>query len=149
MIEPQEKIYQISHEATLEILYTGSPDYPLADDRTNVFLLTWKDKKILFLNDSGFHFEQWLNKNDRQINADVIVLGKHSQETSINVNSLSKLKPHTVIASNSNFEESQNRTKQWQAQLTEKGITLLLLDETGAVTITHSTDVLKLETFAK
>ncbi len=144
MIEPKKRVFAISPEATLEILYTGSPDYPLADDRTNVFLLTWHSKKILFLNDTGFHFEQWLKSKPRKVTADIIILSKHSQEDFINAQTLMSLNPTTIITSN-----SQTRDPKWKSTLTKNNIQLLHLNKTGAITITQDFNIFNLDTFKK
>lgn len=145
VITPQRQNLPLRENASIEILDTGDPNYPLADDRCSILLLHWDGKKILFYNDSGGQSEQRMKENYPQLKADIVVLGKHGNDQSISTDTIKSLNPSHVIASQSIYPEGEHRTEQWKNALKNSGIKLFLLDQSGAITLTQENARLEVE----
>jgi len=105
-------------------------------------MLHWHGKRILFLNDSGYHFAHWLRQREhtegiKKLTPDVLILGKHNLDDSLHPDIVALLTPKAIIATQSYFPPDQSRSTKWINAIEKQGVNLYLLDETGAVTITQ------------
>lgn len=139
--------YPLTEESWLEVIYAPGNNDGLADDRCNVFRLHWRERKILFLSDAGFVFEQWAEEQEVDLSADVLVLGKHSRDHSATVDLVKRVAPEVVIASSSAFPEGETRDESWYAQLEKLGVQVYRQESCGAVTIGQDEGVLKVEAY--
>jgi len=137
ILSPELGFYPLSKAASLEIIYPDRHWLSYADDRCTVLLLHWENHKILFLSDSGMAFESWLQSHRPDLRADICILAKHKEDPSISVETLRRLGSHTVIASDASYPSSESRAPSWKRSLRENGINLLILSQTGAITITR------------
>lgn len=154
LISSEETTFPISDGINLELVYAPSEDQPLADDRSLVFMLHWHGKRILFLNDSGYHFASWLRKREHtegmeKLAPDVVVLGKHILDDSLHPDIMALLSPKVVIATHSYFPPEQSRSNKWITAIKKQGIDLFLLNQSGAVTITQKEGELQFDTILK
>jgi len=145
-IIPTRKSYPLTEKSRIEILDTGSPTYPLADDRCAIYLLYWKDKKILFYNDAGGKSERRMRKRYPDLTADIIVIGKHSQDQSLSIDTIKSLKASHVVATQAPYPSGEMRSPQWIEQIQLAGIELLLLDQTGGIIMTQENGKLDIQT---
>lgn len=146
--------FPIADGVSLELVHAPPNYLPLADDRTLVFMLHWHGKRILFANDSGYHFAHWLRQklysdDTKKLTPDVLVLGKHHLDDSLHPEIIELLAPKTIIATNSPFPPEQARSLTWINAIKDQGINLFLLDHSGAVTITQENGALHFETILK
>ncbi|MFT5906415.1 MAG: competence protein ComEC [Cryomorphaceae bacterium] len=151
VINSEENTFAISDGVNLELVYAPRKDQPLADDRSLVFMLHWHGKRILFLNDSGYHLAHWLRQREHtdgleKLTPDVLVLGKHSLDDSLHPDIVALLSPKVIIATHSYFPPDQSRSKKWINSIEKQGVRLYLLDQSGAVTITQEEDKFKFGT---
>jgi ComEC/Rec2-related protein len=151
LINSEETTFPVSKGVNLELIYSPLKDQPLADDRGLVFMLHWHGKRILFLNDSGYHLAHWLRKREHadgieKLTPDLLVLGKHNLDDSLHPDIVALLSPKAIIASHSYFPPVQSRSRKWISEIRNQRINLYLLDETGAVTITQEEGKFQFET---
>ncbi len=151
VIHASKNNYPIAENISIEIIHSPQETLPLADDRCLTFMLHWHNKRILFLNDSGHYFSHWLRKRQHdplleKLTPDVLVIGKHARDNSIHPEIISMLRPKTLIATQAYYPAEQSRTNKWIHEVKNQGISLLLLNESGAVTITQDNDQLDFQT---
>eukprot|EP00112_Aurelia_sp_Birch-Aquarium-sp1_P001892 Seg12061.2 transcript_id=Seg12061.2/GoldUCD/mRNA.D3Y31 product="ComE operon protein 3" protein_id=Seg12061.2/GoldUCD/D3Y31 len=145
-----KKTYTLSTSSSIQILSdTQSATNRSADDKSLVILLEWNDKKILFLSDAGFAFERWWIEHGWDIDVDAIVMGKHAKEHSLSPDFLMRFKPETIIATHANYPEEQAREGRWIERIQQAGITLHLLNQSGAITLTEKRGNLTATSFRK
>lgn len=146
ILPPSKATLPLTEHSSIEILDTGNPSYPLADDRCSVFLLHWRDKKILFFNDAGANSEENIRRNHPKLTVDIIITGKHANDHSLSINSIRAFGASQVIATQAPYPAGEMRSDLWKARLFLAGIELLLLDETGGITLTQKNGKLDIQT---
>ncbi len=137
IVSPTRTSHILTNNSFIEILDTGTPSYPLADDRCCVFLLHWKDQKILFFNDAGGKSERRLRNHYPELSVDIIVIGKHSNDHSLSVDTIRAFGAKEIIATQAYYPTGETRSESWKAQLHSSGIKLYLLDQTGGIKLTQ------------
>ena len=133
---------ELSDTARLEVIYAAETKRGRADDRCSVFRLHWRGKKVLFVNDAGFQFEQWVTTNQVDVSADLLVFGKHSQDHSGSVDFVRKVSPAVIVAPRNAVQSSQ-----FEADIVAEGIKLMVLEETGAIELEIHQNELELQGF--
>lgn len=131
----------LSESARLEVIYAAEHTHGVADDRCAVLRLHWGEKRILFVNDAGFRFEQWVLENDMDVAADLLVLGKHAYDLSAGLDFIKKVNPAAIIT-----QRSAAESEEWRNSITGLNIELLQLEETGAVLLEKASAELLLKT---
>lgn len=69
----------------------------LADDRALVFMMHWRDWKILWLSDAGRLSEQAMLEAGVDLKADVIVAGLHESDISLTENFVREVDPQVIV----------------------------------------------------
>ncbi|MGJ8642660.1 MAG: ComEC/Rec2 family competence protein [Luteolibacter sp.] len=69
----------------------------LADDRALVFMMHWRDWKILWLSDAGRLSEQAMLESGVDLKADAIVAGLHESDISLTENFVRKVDPEVIV----------------------------------------------------
>ena len=146
IIAPSQQTLPLNEESFIEILSSGSTSYSLADDRCVIASLNWKNRKILFLSDAGSLAEKELAKLTN-LKTDILVIGKHSKDLSISIETILRLGVNTVICSYADFPVGEKIQQSWIDDLANAGIKLYRLDQTGTITITQDNGQLSLEPF--
>jgi len=151
IITATENSFPIDQSIHLEIIHAPNENLPLADDRCLNFILHWHDKRILFINDAGHHFSHWVRAtqgqhDDKQLKPHVLIMGKHSNDSSIHPEIIEALSPQTIIATQTYYPAEQSRSNKWIYEIQKQPLSLYLLNETGAVTITLKDDNLRFNT---
>jgi competence protein ComEC len=124
--------------AWAEILLSPADGYlgSLADDRCLVFLLHWKNHRILFTGDTGRFGEQALLDSGIDLHADVIVAGLHESDLSLTKPFVAAVKPQAIVIPRpAGCEMDWHRAFQknaWQ----KKGILVIDQTDTGGLTVT-------------
>ena len=154
LINSEETTFPISDGIYLELVYAPQAQQPLADDRSLVFMLHWHGKRILFLNDSGYHLAHWLRQREhtegiKKLSPDTLILGKNNLDDSLHPDIVALLAPKTIIATQSYFPPDQSRSKKWVTAIEKQGVNLYLLDQSGAVTITQESGEFQFATMLK
>lgn len=128
---------RISKDATLKVLYppTGIPG-DVADDKALVLRLDAPRVRILFVSDAGPPTLDWLLKNARsELPADVLVKGAHRSGVPMDAGFVDAVRPALVVASATNFPESEKLDDAWVSLVEGKGIKVFRQDLSGAVGI--------------
>lgn len=143
--------------ATLHILFPPSPMPPTglplrtADDKAIVARLDIEIptkrgrhgelrgeptvRRLLFTSDAGFGTEEWLRENAAagELQADVVIKGRHTADYSGTPAFLHAVRPQLVVASGAPFPAEQRIDERWAAKLEASGVKLLRQDQSGAV----------------
>lgn len=108
----------------------------VADDKTLVFRLHWRDRKILFTGDAGRLSEQALLESGIDLRADVIVAGLHESELSLTEAFVAAVNPQVIVIPRpAGCEMDLYRTslgKWWR----KEGVEVIDQMETGGLTVT-------------
>ncbi len=130
----------------LEILRT--PSYldarGMADDAGLVTRLHWNDWKILFMGDAGILTEFQLLESGKNLTADIIVMGRHSDDISGHPEFIRAVNPQIIISSNADFPFSERIPASWKKQISAQGVTLIDQKLSGGITITLKNNELTL-----
>ena len=140
LIVPQRaQTFQIEPGAYLEILHAPVEldGYGLANDTGLVLRLHWQGWRILFTGDAGFITETRLLESGMDLRADVIVMGRNSDDFSGTETFIQAVSPQAIISTNADFPVRERIPKQWRKLLQREGIALFDQQSTGAVTITR------------
>lgn len=132
-----DDVLEIAPGTRLHILHPPAINSrTVADDKVIVARLDVEGTRILFLSDASFATEQWLLANAREeIRCDILVKGRPRNGPSGDAEFLAAATPRVVIASATDFPESEILPPAFAALLEERGIRLFRQDHTGAVTI--------------
>ena len=108
----------------------------VADDKSLVFRLHWRDRKILFTGDAGRLSEQALLESGIDLRADVIVAGLHESELSLTEAFVAAVNPQVIVIPRpAGCEMDLYRTsleKWWR----KEGVEVIDQMETGGLTVT-------------
>lgn len=121
----------------LRILYPPPGLQPdVADDKALVLLLESNGWRILFLSDAGWFTEDWLLENaSDQIQADLVITGRHVSGYATGSDFLRRVAPRFVVTSAVDFPEKEQLPAAWVDSLERLGIRVFSLDQTGAMTL--------------
>ncbi|RYD18820.1 MAG: DUF4131 domain-containing protein [Verrucomicrobiaceae bacterium] len=123
--------------ARLEIIHT--PDTrsqnASADDRVAIYRLHWRNWKILFTSDSGLGTELEMLDRGKDLQADIIIAGKHRSDTSLSDRFLDAVNPQAIIASHSDFPVSERLNPQRADYWHSRGIDVVNQAHAGGVTL--------------
>ncbi len=145
----QGQAIQINETTSLEILYPpAGTKWPLADDRCLIFRLQCEGWRILFLNDAGFLAEKFLLESGTNIQADVVVKGRHSSDFSGLGEFLAASQAKAILFSNDHFPATESVAPAWIHRLANTGVILFDQAATGAVELEVSPAQLELRGFA-
>lgn len=141
----------LGKEAKIEILHPPADcKGNLADDKVMVVRFEEKGRHVLFLSDAGVETCRWMQENcPARLAADVLVIGRHKNGLLPEADFLKCVKPQVLIASATDFPESEKMDEGWAGMVQSMGIKLLRQDETGAVIIRLAKDELQTENFVK
>ena len=130
------ELYSISEKVQIEVLYNGAEmGVRSSDDSGLVLMLHWDGSKILFINDGGFVVERALLQGGADLKADVLVLGKHADGGSTQIDFINAVAPKVIIATGFPRRWSEQRDYGWKKEIQQGGYQLYLQSETGAVSI--------------
>jgi ComEC/Rec2-related protein len=122
----------------------------LADDKVMVVRFEEKGRHVLFLSDAGVETCRWMQENcPSRLAAEVLVIGRHKNGLLPEADFLQLVKPEVLIASATDFPETEKMDEVWAEMVENMGIQLLRQDETGAVIIRFAKDELETESFVK
>ncbi len=148
LIVPQRaQTFQIEPGAYLEVLHAPAEldGYGLADDTGLVVRLHWQGWRILFTGDAGFITETRLLESGMDLCADVIVMGRNSDDFSGTETFIQAVSPQAIISTNTDFPAHERIPKHWRMFLQREGITLFDQQMTGAVTMSLENDSLSMK----
>ncbi|MBP7950012.1 MAG: ComEC/Rec2 family competence protein [Verrucomicrobiales bacterium] len=140
----------LGSEASLKILHPpGALGWGLADNRCLVAKLDCQGRRFLFVSDAGFLTEKWLLETGADVQADVLIKGRHRSDHSGLGEFLTAVNPRAVVFSNASFPSGEQVPQSWKELLQRKGIVAFDQLETGAVEIAVGGDgTLELRGFA-
>jgi len=124
-------------ETRLQILYPpGDVPRGVADDKGLVVQLRAGPTRILFMSDAGLYTEEWLMRNvPRELPSDILIKGSPRHGPSGDSAFLSAVKPRAVIATATQFPDSERIPANFAENLRTRGIRLFAQDRCGAVTV--------------
>jgi competence protein ComEC len=134
--------YDISPEAWIEVLHEpDSRDWnAMADERVMVTRLHWHGWRVLFMADAGQSTERAMLESGGDLQADVIVAGRHRNDASLGDDFLAAVQPKAIIASHADFPEAEQVPEDWMAACEEQGTRVFHQGRTGAVTLVVEKD---------
>lgn len=123
--------------ARIEVLYPPAAAHRprLADDGCLVLRLHVGDQRILFTADAGLSAEHWLLEHGTDLRADLLVMGRHTNDFCGDLSFLRAVDPQAIVASNANFPEGEAIPPAWARRVKEAGFLLLDQRETGALSV--------------
>jgi competence protein ComEC len=127
----------LGSETDLRILYPPA-DVPreVSDDKSLVIQLRAGPTRILFLSDAGLYTEEWLMRNARaELRSDILIKGSPRYGPSGDTEFLDAVAPRVVIATASNFPDSEKISARFSENLKERGIRLFAQDRCGSVNV--------------
>ncbi|WP_435691269.1 ComEC/Rec2 family competence protein [Rubritalea sp.] len=127
--------YALSQESYVEVILWSDRVEGVADDRCPVFMLHWNGKRVLFLQDVGYRFENWLLASEQDLAADVIVWSGHSKDELWGDDLIQKVQARWVIGP--------------KALSTKLAVTQIELQQSGAIEIKEAEQGLSAEGFRK
>ncbi|MCW1922084.1 ComEC/Rec2 family competence protein [Luteolibacter arcticus] len=134
--------YTISPEAWFEVLH--QPDArnwnAVADERVMVTRLHWRGWRVLFTADAGLATERAMLEAGGDLQADVIVAGRHGNDSSLGDDFLAAVRPKAIIAGHADFPPEERIPADWAAACEEQGIRVFHQGQTGAVTLVVEED---------
>ena len=123
--------------ATLRILHT--PDTAavsaLADNRVMITRLDWNGWRILFTSDAGIGTETSLLDAGLDLNADVIIAGRHRSDLSLGDAFLEAVSPQAIVASNPQYPIEERRRPATLDYWRSRGIKVVDQAQSGGVTL--------------
>lgn len=137
--------------ARLEILHVPDPhqQHAIADERVCVFRLHWRGWKLLFTSDAGVGTEQKMLASGRDLQADVIIAGRHRTDLSLGDRFLDAVRPQAIVASHADFPVAEKLDPGVVAFWKSRGIRVIHQGLSGGVTLRGDDDGnLRLEGFA-
>lgn len=141
------QVYTLEEGVSIQVLYDGSQyEGASADDRGLVLMLHWQGKRILFLNDAGFYTEKKLLEDEVSLKSDLLVIGKHSEESEFHEDFYKAVDPRIIVATNFHYNYREMRNYHWVQKASEYCHELYLQNLTGAVSVTHDNGQLVCET---
>ncbi|MBT8036279.1 MAG: ComEC/Rec2 family competence protein [Verrucomicrobiae bacterium] len=146
VIPHANQIFHIEPGVYLEILHAPVEieGHGLADDSGLVIRLHWHGWRILFTGDAGMITETRLLDSGKDLSADLIVMGRNSDDFTGSQIFYQAVTPQAIITSNCPFPARERIPERW-IHLTQKlGIHTFDQLQTGAVTLTLEHDQLTL-----
>jgi len=127
--------YDISPDAWIEVLH--EPDArdgsALADERVMVTRLHWHGWRVLFTADAGMATERKMLASGEDLQADVIVAGRHARDASLGEDFLAAVKPKVIVAGHADFPEAERVPEGWMEACERRGMRVFHQGRTGAV----------------
>ena len=127
--------WSLAHDVTARVLFPP-PGFsaPAANDQVMVVQLTAFDRwRILLMSDSGEATERFLLNSGTDIRSDIVIKGQHHSAASATPDFLDRVQPAAIIASSSDFSQSEDVRDDWVEMIESRGIKLFRQDQTGAV----------------
>ena len=137
----------IDDETWIEVLSTGNPQMPRADDRGLVLLVHQLDWRILITADSGYETERALLANNQNISADIWICGRHSMDNMGHDAFIRAVNPKAIIATEKSYPESEQIPKSWQKWLESEGVAFFSQKEHGAVFVNPRKNTLTIKSY--
>ncbi|QJE96506.1 ComEC/Rec2 family competence protein [Luteolibacter luteus] len=128
--------YKVSEATWLEVIHEpdAASQNMMADERVMVCRLHWRGWRILFMGDAGWSIERAMLESGRDLSADVIVAGRHRNDSSMGDAFLEAVKPRAIIASHADFPYAERIPPGFVSDCESRGIRLFHQGQTGAVT---------------
>ena len=134
--------YEISPDAWIEILH--EPDArnwnTMADERVMITRLHWHGWRVLFTADAGLATERAMVEAGGDLQADVIVAGRHRNDASLGDDFLDAVQPKAIIAGHADFPQAERIPEDWMAACEQRGTLVFHQGRTGAVTLVVEED---------
>jgi len=153
--------FPLGNEVWIEVVQEPSHVSPRAraDERVMILRLHWRGWRILFTSDAGLITERHLLESGADVEADVVVSGKHASDLHLGDDFLDAVRPRAIIASNAEFPAEQRldpeRVDYWRSigievvdQL-QSGAAILSLDRDGSLRIRGFVDDSEIKLWAR
>ena len=125
-----------SANSSMQVLYPPRDmDAELADDKALIVLFEAAGWRILFLSDAGRRSYEWLKEHGRVPVADVIITGAHAHGSLLGSNFLAASRPKILVAGNARFPSSEQLPESTRQAARMTGVSIVTLDETGALVL--------------
>ena len=132
---------------SLEVLHPPTPaPAGISDDKVLVVRLDTPDLRVLFLSDAGPSVWQRL-PGGAEIQADVLVLGRHRSGELPEATQLKSISPRAVVVTGAGFPGEEKIEDSWVGMVQGLGIEVLRQDQSGAVEIAAGADGVEIREF--
>ncbi|YCM44003.1 ComEC/Rec2 family competence protein [Verrucomicrobiaceae bacterium 227] len=140
--------YVLDEEVWVEVIREGPPaDRGVADNRIMVVRVHWQGWKILVTSDLGMVDELALLERGVDLEADVVLMGRHEWGASGQKHFLDATGAKVVITSSGQYLPREMPKPDWMKRLRAAGYVLFNQAETGAVLMDFSEDSLVVKSF--
>lgn len=119
----------------------------LADDRCLVFMIHWKNWKLLWLGDAGRLSEQALLEGGMNLKADLIVAGLHQSDFSLTKSLIDAVAPQAIIIPRLAGSKMDSSRLEQVERLRSPSLRIIDRQQTGGLTITVEEDRLIIRGF--
>ena len=106
-----------------------------ADDSAVVLAGEIHGTRVLLLSDLGKRGQQVLLEREKDLRSDIVVAGLPAQDEPLNVALLKAIQPRIIIVCTSDFPASARGSRQLRKRLSDLGVPVFYVHETGAVTL--------------
>jgi len=130
--------YELGGDTWLEVLHEPDPWnwHSVADERVMPVRLHWEGWKILFMSDAGWALERALLESGLDLDADVIVAGRHGNDASLGSPFLKRTGARGVIVTHAEFPLEERVPVLWREAADSAGCQVFHQGECGAVVLT-------------
>ncbi len=118
------------------------------DDGAAVLRLESRGFRVLFMSDAGFLTEKALLASAQDLQADVLVMGRHGSDFCGLPEFVRAVNPGALIFTHNRFPESERAPLAWRERLTAQGVVLFDQALTGGVTLRMDETGLEVRGFA-
>jgi competence protein ComEC len=120
-----------------------------SEDNALVLAVEFGPTRVLLMSDVGETVEKRILKDFSDLHAQVIVKGQHGTESSCTAEFLDAVRPEAVVQVVNLSDSHHYPEPSLRDRLTQRNITLLRSDESGAVTIRLTPNKYEIQTFLK
>lgn len=143
IINSFKKTYQIKEEDILKIgditLIELNKEFSDENDSSSVFLMYYKDLKILLTGDASIKSEKYILDNYDLGNIDILKAGHHGSKTSTSEELLEKIRPSLALISCGENNKFKHPNKETIEKLNKYNVSYLRTDQLGTIFINLKT----------
>lgn len=143
---------ELTSSSSLRIRVLNPPPGPgasRADDNALVLAVEFGPTRVLLMSDVGETVEKRLVKDNPDLHAQIIVKGQHGKESSCTTDFLDAVHPETIVQVVNLSDTHRYPEPALRDRCSQRGITLLRTDDSGAVTIRLTRKGWEVSTFLK
>lgn len=139
IINEYKKVYQVSEMEKIKVgditLVELNKEWEDENDSSSVFLMAYKNLKVLLTGDASVSSEKYILDNYDLDDIDILKAGHHGSKTSTSIELLKTINPKLVLISCGKNNKFKHPSKETIDKLEELDIPYLRTDEVGTITV--------------